>query len=155
KKVRELTGHLTTIASLVFSADGRTLLSTGHVMLGARFGDPGESETRFVRAWDVATGRERHWPQTKAHSVKALSPDGRTWVSTVMLGKPISRGEMATGGQRAELAGHTEMVFGVAFSPDGRLLASAGMDRTVRLWGLPGGKEVARLEGHRGWVLSV
>jgi WD40 repeat protein len=46
---------------------------------------------------------------------------------------------------RASLRGHTDAVEGVAFSPDGKLMASGGRDGTLRLWGPASGKEVARL----------
>jgi hypothetical protein len=47
------------------------------------------------------------------------------------------------------------VVWSVAFSPDGKFLASGGLDATVRFWSLATGAEVHRLSGHRGWVLSV
>jgi hypothetical protein len=46
-------------------------------------------------------------------------------------------------------------VLGVAFSPDGRLLASCGGDMTVRLWDPVAGKHLATLTGHTAQVLSV
>jgi len=53
------------------------------------------------------------------------------------------------------LQGHQYGVKAVAFSPDGRILASAGNDRTVRLWDVATGNERTLLEGHTHAVAAV
>jgi WD40 repeat protein len=71
----------------------------------------------------------------------------------------------------ATLQGHAGTVWGVSLTADGRLLASGGMDGTVRLWSLadvrlaeqtmlgmqrpPSGQQLATLEGHTGGVWGV
>lgn len=53
------------------------------------------------------------------------------------------------------LPGHANIVFSVAFSPDGRQLASASADDSIILWNVSNGLLVRRLEGHSADVLEV
>src|SRR5271170_6597730 len=53
------------------------------------------------------------------------------------------------------LEGHWKAVNSVAFSPDGKQLASASDDKTVRLWDAATGAALHTLEGHKDWVNSV
>src|SRR5437899_2278086 len=46
------------------------------------------------------------------------------------------------------LKGHTAQVTSVAYSPDGKTLASGSLDHTLRLWELASGKNTATLRGH-------
>jgi WD40 repeat protein len=141
------------LSSIAFSADGK--------LLAAR--------THFARIdlFDVAAGTKlRSW-QTKPKSIDAMpigeitfSPDGKTLASPHG-DQTIRLWETATGQYRDWVAKYPAgidnlyVICAITFSPDGKLLASAGYENTVHLWDTVTAKEVARLTGHEGEVLSV
>jgi hypothetical protein len=55
----------------------------------------------------------------------------------------------------ARLRGHTNDVYSLAITPDGKTLVSGSRDKTIRLWDLAAARERATLKGHTGEVVSV
>jgi WD40 repeat protein len=53
------------------------------------------------------------------------------------------------------LRGHKDIIGRIAWSPDGRMLATPSRDKTIRLWDAETGKLLDKLEGHEGGVNSV
>ncbi|KAG8781467.1 hypothetical protein FRC12_021874 [Ceratobasidium sp. 428] len=85
----------------------------------------------------------------------ALSPDAtRVAIATI---KTVWIYDTHTGQKLVDpLEGHSTWVGALAFSPDGRTLASGSQDSTVRLWDTEAGNAlVGPLKGHTFWVISV
>jgi WD40 repeat protein/serine/threonine protein kinase len=143
---------------LAFSPDGRTLLGARH--------DCNKGERHAFTRWDVKTGDLQKPCELLTHSgfgIFHLSTDGRTvFVTQHDPTDPRVRAyDAETGQERFGLHGHAGAVQSVAFSPDGRTLATGSADRTVRLWDLAGWRPgepsppFRVLEGHSNEVWSV
>ena len=88
----------------------------------------------------------------------AFSPDGARAVSgsaiSLIIGD-LKVWDTATGKTIRTLLGHLAPVAGVAYSNDGKTIASAGWDGTVRLWDTSTGEPRHKLVGHTGYVSCV
>jgi hypothetical protein len=112
-----------------------------------------------VTLWDLTTGQPARTITSVLGAVNDLrfSPDGKTLA--VAGGQPSAKGDLrlfdvATGELRHTLAGHDDVVAAVAWRHDGKQLASASYDRTVRTWDAAG-KRLNTFTHHSDFALAV
>ena len=108
-----------------------------------------------ARVWDVATGRDcTSWPATRMRSSRRPSARTASWWSRPVVTPPPGCGTTATGKELHTLAGHTGEVHSAVFSPDGKLVVTASVDSTAKVWDVATGEELHTLAGHTGGHLG-
>jgi RNA polymerase sigma factor (sigma-70 family) len=128
-----------TWAPRAVSADGRILL------------------TDSLALFDIATGKEigQFQPARQAFFWVALSSDARTAAAVEMNGgSPIVLWDVASCVALRTLEGHVGRVEDLCFSPDGKILATSGEDKTLRLWDVGTGKEIRKIDTKASCMVS-
>jgi WD40 repeat protein len=144
------------VLCLAFAPDGAVVASSGL--------------DRLVTVWEAGGGKQ-HFAVAESMEVVsavAFSTDGKQLAvggdsQDAALGAHSSerrRGEVVlrdavTGEELHRLRCHEERIAALAFTPDGKVLASASDDKSIKLWDTTTGKQCKTLAGHKEWVRSV
>jgi WD40 repeat protein len=143
KELRSIPAHDQRVECLAFSRDGKWL-ATG-------------SWDNTLKVWDLSSHQPRWTLTGHAGIVFAVTfgPDGKS-LASAGADKVVKLWDTKNG-QETQSLKHEDGVLDVAFSPNGKLVASAAglADRKVRLWDARTGQELRTLRGHNDMVWSV
>jgi WD40 repeat protein len=140
KLLQNLTQNSSGITCVIFSKDGKTLVSSSANPDGT------------IKLWDVETGNVKtslksdDWIVVSVWSI-ALSSDGKTLVSGHHADNTVKVWDLSTQTVKRTLRGHVWAVHSVALSPDGKTVASGSFDSNVKVWNAETGRQIYNLNG--------
>jgi RNA polymerase sigma factor (sigma-70 family) len=139
------------VSSIVLTPDGKSVAAAVHRIDGKRQAD-------IVQLWDVVTGKETLALQGAKAGLQtiACSSDGKLLAGAGRLVGPdglahvgeVCLWDLASGKLLWQAEGHANELYGLAFSPDGKFVATGSKDKTIKLWDTEKGTCKRTLEGH-------
>ena len=93
-----------------------------------------------------------------SHNSVTFSPDGSEVFAVSgenSLYGEVRQWKVADGSLIRTFQGHKDILYSVAVSPDGKILATGSYDQQIKLWDTSNGKEIKTLQGHNGCVYGL
>ncbi|HEX4947343.1 MAG TPA: AAA-like domain-containing protein [Blastocatellia bacterium] len=182
-ELKLLTGHEDKVYSLAFSPNGQLIASgdgkgtmhlwnaatgelikslrpQGNVVYSIAFSPDGKrlaaaNYDNNIKIYDVASGQLL---KALAHETQVLtvaySPDNQFLATGCLDNSEAILWDARTGRRLKSFQGHHGTVWSIAFSPNGKTLATSGDDGVAKLWDVATGREIASLRGH-GYLIAT
>ena len=137
---------------IALSPDGKTIAILGN---------------KIIKVVDISTAKELQVfdssSQLSPNGILSMkikfSPDGKRVAQWYDNSSSVKIWEIKTATSNSTstliLTGHNEAINSLAYSQDGKTLASGSKDKTIKLWDAEAGKEIVTLKGHSGFINSV
>lgn len=136
------------------------------------------SDDKTTKLWNLESGEVKIFKDQDSRSIESVtfSPDSKIIASgslggAILLnlspaaddvaknakpdGSDITLWDVASGKKLTTLAGHAFGVYALAFSADGKMLASGGGDRIIKIWDITSGQVLKSFQGHTDSVRFV
>ncbi|MFQ4146898.1 serine/threonine-protein kinase [Chlorogloeopsis sp. ULAP02] len=153
EQIFTLVGHTNSVKSVAFSLDG-TILASG-------------SWDKTVKLWNVETGKEVCTLVGRQLQVSAVAFSSHQLLASASYDRTIRLWDISSLNSPHldkekfkncpfySLSSHTWAVLTLAFSPDGKMLATGSDDNTIKFWDINTGQVIRTLQGHSWAVLTV